>query len=315
MMTENKKSTRDAFIDGLLSVGEGNRKIVTVAADSQSRYGSFVNLYRERSFNVGIAEQSMIGIAAGLALAGKIPVVTSYANFLTFRACEQIRVDIAGQNLNVKIVGTDTGFSSEWLGYTHMALEDVASIRSIPNVVIIDPADYNEAFAATRAAFEYKGPVYLRLRGRKKENLVYDRIQDFQIGRGNVLRKGKDAVVISSGGAVYDSLKAVDLLRQNGINAALIDMASIRPLDDELILNFVSKIKTVVTVEDHNIVGGLGSAVAELLSENTRDTTLLRLGVKDSFGTAGTDEMLKKKFMLDTDGIASGIRSFIENHR
>lgn len=312
-MTDSRRSTREAFIDALLEISKKNENIVTIAADSQSRYGEFPNLHKNRSFNVGIAEQSMVGIAAGLALSGKIPVVTAYANFLTFRAAEQIRVDIAGQNLNVKIVGTDAGFSSEWLGYTHVALEDVAAIRSMPNIVIIDPADYDETFAATKAMFDYNGPVYLRLRGKGKEPQVYEKMESYKIGKGNILRGGSNIAIICSGGAVYDSLSAANILKGENIEATVIDMASIRPLDKELILDLALKVNLIVTVEDHNVIGGLGSAVAELISENCNNVKLLRLGVKDRFGTAGTEELLKKNFMLDDVGIAYNISEFLKN--
>lgn len=182
-MSELKKSTRTSFAEAIVELGEKNPDVVTVAADSASRYGDFIKKIPERSFNVGIAEQTMVSVAAGMALCGKIPVVTSYANFLAFRAAEQIRVDVAGSKLNVKLIGTDTGFSSAWLGFTHLALEDMGVIRAIPGIVIIDPADAAEAYVATKAIFEYNGPVYMRLRGRKEEPVIFYKKKDFKIGK------------------------------------------------------------------------------------------------------------------------------------
>ncbi|MCF6096474.1 transketolase family protein [Thermovorax subterraneus] len=312
-MSEIKKSTRTSFAEAIVEVGNEYKDVVTVAADSASRYGDFVKKFPERCFNVGIAEQTMIGVAAGLALCGKIPVVTSYANFLAFRAIEQVRVDIATAGLDVKMVGTDTGFSSAWLGFTHLALEDVAAVRSIPNIVIIDPADATEAYLATKAMFEYKGPVYMRLRGRKDEPVLFGKDYVFEIGKGNVLREGKDVLIISSGSAVYESLIAWEILRQKGISAAVVNMATIRPLDEALLLEITSSVQSVVTVEHHNVTGGLGSAVAELLAEKRPDVKLLRMGVKDTFGTAGSEEMLKAYFGLDGNAIAERIKSFLKN--
>lgn len=312
-MNEIKKSTRTAFAEALLEMGYKNENIVTVAADSASRFGDFVKKFPERSFNVGIAEQTMISVAAGLAQSGKIPVVTSYANFMAFRAIEQVRVDIASSGQNVKLIGTDTGFSSEWLGFTHIALEDMAAIRAVPGIVIIDPADADEAYKATKAIFEYEGPVYMRLRGRKEEPMLNIPGQDFKIGRGQVLAEGGDVLVVACGYAVYYSLKAAEIMKSKGINPTIINMSTIRPLDEELIAKYALSTKNVVTVEHHNITGGLGSAVAEFLSENMTCTRLKRLGVGNQFGEAGNIEMLVKEFGLDDAGIAASIERFLNN--
>lgn len=312
-MSEMKKSTRTSFAEALVKVGEENRNVVTVAADSASRYGDFVKRFPERSFNVGIAEQTMIGVAAGLALSDKIPVVTSYANFLTFRAIEQVRVDIATGGLNVKLIGTDTGFSSAWLGFTHLALEDMAAVRAVPNIAIIDPADAAEAYKATEAIFEHNGPVYMRLRGRKEEPLLPVAENNFEIGKGKILTEGGDVLIIACGGAVYDSLKAEEILQSKGIFAAVVNMATIRPLDEELLMKLTSSIKHIVTVEHHNITGGLGSAVAEFLAENEPDVRFMRLGVKNRFGTAGSEDMLKKGFGLDSESLAVKVEKFLNN--
>ncbi|CEP68262.1 Thiamin diphosphate-binding fold [Moorella glycerini] len=312
-MTARHESTRSAFIDALLQAGSiPNSDIVVVAADSHSRYGDFVKRFPERSFNVGIAEQTMIGVAAGLALIGKTVVTTAYANFLTFRALEQIRVDIAAEKLNVKLVGTDTGFAAAWSGYTHLALEDMAAIRALPHIVIVDPADAREAFEATCAILEYRGPVYLRLRGRQEEPSLPVYAGPFRIGEGKVLMEGRDVLLIACGSAVYESLKAAQLLKETGRTATVVDMATVKPLDVSLLLELASSIPRVVTVENHNITGGLGTAVAELLAEKALGTRLLRLGLRNRFGTAGSEEMLKKEFRLDAEGIATSVKEFLD---
>lgn len=311
MSREQTKSTRVAFSEALLEVGRKNSKIVTIAADSQSRYGEFVKEFPGRSFNVGIAEQTMVGVAAGFALSGYIPVVTSYANFLAFRALEQIRVDVATEKLNVKMIGTDTGFASAWLGFTHLALEDMAAISALPNIAIIDPADAAETLEATKAIFDYDGPVYMRIRGRKEEPILPVESRKFEIGKGEVLKAGKDVLMIACGSSVYDCLEAANIMNTRGIDPMVVNMATIRPLDEELLLNLLSFFKKVVTVECHNVKGGLGSAVAEFLAERAINTQLLRLGIKDRFGTAGSDSMLKKAFFVDGPSIADIVGKFL----
>jgi len=311
MSEKQKKSTRVAFAEALLEVGRVNSKIVTIAADSQSRYGQFVKEFPERSFNVGIAEQTMVGVASGFALSGYIPVVTSYANFLAFRAIEQIRVDVATEKLNVKMVGTDTGFSSQWLGFTHLALEDMAAISALPNIVIIDPADAVEAFEATKAIFDYEGPVYMRIRGRKEEPILPIKSRKFEIGKAQVLKPGKDILIIACGSSVYDSLQAAEILKDKNIDAMVVNMATIRPIDEKTLLDLIPSFTKVMTVESHNIRGGLGSTIAEFISERGINTQLLRMGVKERFGMAGSDEMLKQAFSLDGPGIARSAEKFL----
>lgn len=313
MSREQIKSTRDAFAEALLEVGRNNPEVITIAADSQSRYGKFVKEFPKRSFNVGIAEQTMVGVAAGFALSGYTPVVTSYANFLAFRALEQIRVDIATEKLNVKMIGTDTGFASAWLGFTHLALEDMAAISSLPNIAIIDPADAIETFEATKAIFNYDGPVYMRIRGRKAEPILPIESRNFKIGKAEVLKTGKDILMIACGSSVYDCLIAANLLKAKKVDAMVVNMATIRPIDEEFLLNLISSFKKTVTVECHNVKGGLGSVIAELIAEKAVDTQLLRIGVRNRFGTAGSDDMLKKAFFLDGPGIAANVEKFLNN--
>jgi transketolase len=311
MNRKTKESTRVAFAKALLEAGRTNPSIVTVAADSQSRFGDFVKEFPERSINVGIAEQTMVGVAAGFAISGYVPVITSYANFLAFRALEQIRVDIASELLNVKMIGTDTGFASAWLGFTHLALEDVAAISALPGIVIIDPADAIEAFEATKAMLNYEGPVYMRIRGRKEEPILPTEFHKFEIGKARVLKAGNDVMIVACGSSVYDCLEAANILKSYGIDAMVVNMATIRPLDEDFLLYSLPFFKKVVTVECHNIKGGLGSSIAELLSEKAIGTQLLRMGVRDRFGTAGADSMLKKAFLLDSSAITNNVREFL----
>jgi len=311
MSERHTKSTRVAFAEAILEVGRTNSKVVTIAADSQSRYGAFVKEFPERSFNVGIAEQTMVGVASGFALSGYIPVVTSYANFLAFRAIEQIRVDVATEKLNVKMIGTDTGFSSQWLGFTHLALEDMAAISALPNIAIIDPADAVEAFEATKAIFDYDGPVYMRIRGRNEEPILPIESRKFEIGKIEVLKTGKDVLIIACGSSVYDSLEAAKILESKNIAATVVNMATIRPLDEEGLSDLIPSFTKVITVECHNIRGGLGSTVAEFIVDRGINSKLLRLGVKDRFGMAGTEAMLKKAFFLDGQGIAEKVEEFL----
>lgn len=310
-MSVKKLAGRATFAATLAELGDINDKIVTVSADSESRYGNFPKKFPERNFNVGIAEQTMVSVASGLALCGKIPVVTSYANFLTFRAIEQVRVDVALEGMNVKLVGSDTAFSVGYLGFTHMALEDMAAIRSLPGIVIIDPADAIETIEATKAMFEYKGPVYMRLRGRKEDPILPEAKEPFAIGKGRVLTEGSDVAIIACGGAVYQSLQAAELLKSRGIKATVVNMATVRPLDEKLILSLAKSVGRLITVEYHNVVGGLGSAVAELLIENSPGTRLLRLGVRDRFGVTGSEEDIIRHFGLDGNGISASAESFI----
>ncbi|MGE5588770.1 MAG: transketolase family protein [Clostridia bacterium] len=314
-MAAEYASTRSAFIAALIEAGRFNTGIVVVSADSESRFGGFVKEFPNRSFNVGIAEQTMVGMAAGLALTGKTPVITAYANFLAFRALEQIRVDIAAEKLDVKIVGTDTGFSAGWSGYTHLALEDMAAIRALPNIVIMDPADGNEAFHATRAMFEHRGPVYIRLRGRQGEPALPVADRPFVIGQGEVLVEGEDVLIVACGAAVYHSLEAARLLREQGWSPSVVKMSTVRPLDEGLLGELAARIPKVVTVEEHSIVGGLGSAVAEFLCERGIGAHLRRLGVVNGFCRPGSEKALRKALSLDSEGIASAVSRFLINEK
>ncbi len=267
----------------------------------------FAKTYPRRAFNVGIAESNMIGIGAGLALAGRIPFVCSFACFVVGRF-ETIRISVAYTNANVKIVGTHAGIAIGEDGYSQMGLEDVACLRALPNVPIVQPADELEAKQAVAWAVEHQGPVYLRLT-RQNLEAVSPADYRFQLGRWLTLRPGTDVTVIASGGTVFNALEAAKQLQADGVSAEVINAASIKPLDEDTLVRSATRTRHVVTVEDHSIAGGLGGAVAETLAE-VLPTPLKRLGVT-GFGESGDPKGLYAKHGLDPAGIAGSVKKFL----
>lgn len=303
------KASRAAFGEALLELGATNDRIVTVDADlsKSTMTAKFAKAYPDRAFNLGIAESNMIGIGAGLALTGRIPFVCSFACFVVGRF-ETIRISVAYTNANVKIVGTHAGIAIGEDGYSQMGLEDVACIRALPNMPVIQPADELETRQAIAHAVEHQGPLYLRL---TRQNLepVCPADYRFQLGRWLVLRPGHDVTLIGSGGTMFNCLEAAKLLDADGVSAEVLNAASIKPLDEELLLRSAGKTGHVVTCEDHSVVGGLGGAVAETLGE-VMPTPLKRLGVQ-GFGESGDAKGLYAKHGLDPAGIAASIRKFL----
>ncbi|MBI2215719.1 MAG: transketolase family protein [Candidatus Rokubacteria bacterium] len=303
------KASRAAFGEALVELGARDERIVTVDADlsKSTMTAAFAKKYPERAFNVGIAESNMIGIGAGLALAGRIPFVCSFACFLVGRF-ETIRISVAYTNANVKLVGTHAGIAIGEDGYSQMGLEDVAMLRALPNVAILQPADELETKQAVAYAVEHDGPVYLRL---TRQNLepVCPLDYRFRFGRWLVLRPGHDVTVVASGGPVWNALQAAGELEAQGISAEVINAATVKPLDEELLLRSAGKTGRVVTVEDHSIAGGLGGGVAELLSE-VLPTPVRRLGVT-GFGESGDPHGLYAKHGLDPAGIARSVREVL----
>ncbi|MBI1736761.1 MAG: transketolase family protein [Candidatus Rokubacteria bacterium] len=304
------KASRAAFGEALVDLGARNPKILTLDADlsKSTMTGGFAKKFPGRAFNIGIAESNMIGIGAGLALAGWVPFVASFACFLVGRF-ETIRMSVAYTNANVKLVGTHAGIAIGEDGYSQMGLEDVAMLRALPNVAIVQPADELETKQAVAWAAEYRGPVYLRLTRQSLEP-VCPADYRFAIGNWLVLRPGHDVTLVASGGPVFNTLEAAKLLAADGISAEVVDAASLKPLDEERLLRSVGKTGHVVTVEDHNVAGGLGGAVAELLSE-VLPTPLKRLGV-NGFGESGDPKALYAKHGLDAGGIATSVRKFLQ---
>jgi transketolase len=272
--------------------------------------GSFADKYPERFRNIGIAEANMMSIAAGIATTGKNVFASSFAMFAAGRAWEQVRNSIGYPRLNVKVVGTHSGVSVGEDGATHQALEDIAIMRAIPGMLVVSPSDAIETKAAVKALMDYEGPAYLRV-GRIPADIINDTPDyKFELFKGYEMREGNDAAILATGLMVQEALKAHDILKAQGINARIIDIHTIKPLDEEIVLKAAKETGAIITVEEHNILGGLGGAVAELLSEKC-PTRLLRIGMKDEFGKSGKPQDLFKKFGLNADNISQQVKTFI----
>lgn len=303
------KASRAAFGEALIELGAKDERIVTLDADlsKSTMTAGFAKKYPGRAFNLGIAESGMIGVAAGLALTGHVPFACSFACFLVGRF-ETIRVSIAYSEAPVKLVGTHVGVAIGEDGYSQMGLEDIACLRALPNIPIVQPADELETRQAVAYAVEHPGPLYLRLTRQSLEP-VHDAAYRFQFGKAGVLRPGHDVTLLTTGGPVWNTLEAAKKLAAEGIQAEVINVATIKPLDEETILRSAGRTGHVMTVEDHGIHGGLGSAVAELLGE-VMPTPLKRVGVA-TFGESGDAKGLYAKHGLDPDGIAGSVRKFL----
>jgi transketolase len=303
------KASRAAFGEALLELGARDPRIVTLDADlsKSTMTAKFAKAYPERAFNLGIAESNMVGVAAGLALTGKIPFACSFACFLVGRF-ETIRISVAYTNANVKLVGTHSGIAIGEDGYSQMGLEDIACLRALPNVPIIQPADELETKQAIAFAVEHQGPLYLRL---TRQNLepVCPADYRFQLGRWLTLRPGTEVTLIASGGTVFNALEAAKKLEADGISAEVINAACIKPLDEDMLVASAAKTKHVVTIEDHSIHAGLGGAVAEALEE-VLPVPLKRLGVT-GFGESGDPKGLYAKHGLDPAGLAASVTKFL----
>jgi len=303
------KASRAAFGEALLELGARDPRIVTLDADlsKSTMTAKFAKTYPERAFNLGIAESNMVGVGAGLALTGKIPFVCSFACFLVGRF-ETIRISVAYTNANVKLVGTHSGIAIGEDGYSQMGLEDIACLRALPNVPIVQPADELETRQAVACAVEHPGPLYLRLTRQNLEPVCPPDYR-FALGRWLTLRPGHDVTLIASGGTVFNTLEAAKRLEAEGIAAEVVNAASIKPLDEDTLVRSATRTRHVVTIEDHSIHGGLGGAVAETLAE-VLPTPVKRLGVT-GFGESGDPKGLYAKHGLDPAGIAAGVKKFL----
>ncbi|MCI5822410.1 MAG: transketolase family protein [Lachnospiraceae bacterium] len=312
-MSEVKKiATRDSYGNALTALGKEHDNLVVLDADlaAATKTGIFKKEFPERHIDCGIAEANMIGIAAGLASCGKVPFCSSFAMFAAGRTFEQIRNSVGYPHLNVKIGATHAGISVGEDGATHQCNEDIALMRTIPGMTIINPSDDVEAKAAVQAAYEMEGPVYLRF-GRLAVPVINDTPDyKFEIGKGVVLKEGTDLTIFATGLEVNESLEAAKLLEADGVNAEVINIHTIKPIDRELVVKSAAKTGKVVTVEEHSIIGGLGSAVAEVLSEE-QPTKMLRIGVEDRFGESGPAVKLLEKYELDAAGIYKKVKAFI----
>lgn len=313
-MSEVKKiATRESYGNALVEVGKLHENLVVLDADlaGATKTGIFKKAFPERHIDCGIAESNMMGIAAGLATAGKVPFASSFAMFAAGRAYEQVRNSIGYPKLNVKIGATHAGISVGEDGATHQCNEDIALMRTIPGMVVINPSDDVEAKAAVMAAYEHEGPVYLRF-GRLAVPVINDRPDyKFELGKGVVLKEGKDVTIIATGLCVNESLEAAKLLATAGVDAEIINIHTIKPLDKELVVASAKKTGKVVTVEEHSVIGGLGSAVCDVLAEEA-PTKVLKIGVNDTFGESGPAVQLIKKYGLDSESICEKVKDFVK---
>ena len=301
-------ATRDAYGETLLELGKKLDNIVVLDADlsGSTKTGKFAKTFPERFYNIGIAEQDMIGTAAGLALSGKLPFASTFAIFETGRAWEQVRQTICYSNLNVKLVATHGGITVGEDGASHQATEDIALMRVLPHMTVIVPADALETKQVIHAIADYCGPVYVRL-GRSKVPAVMPDDYKFKIGKAYTFFIGKDVNIVAIGIMVSVALEAAKILRQKGIDTGVMNMSTVKPLDIKTLLNVAKACRLIVTAEEHSVVGGLGGAVSEFLSEN-HPAHVCRIGLKDSFGCSGTPEELMKHYGLTADAIVRTVR-------
>ena len=311
-MSDVKKiATRDSYGNALVELGKEHENLVVLDADlaAATKTGVFKKVFPERHIDCGIAECNMMGVAAGLATTGKVPFASSFAMFAAGRAFEQIRNSIGYPKLNVKIGATHAGISVGEDGATHQCNEDIALMRTIPGMVVINPSDDVEARVAVKAAYEHEGPVYLRF-GRLAVPVINDREDyKFELGKGVVLREGKDITLIATGLPVAETLEAAEKLAADGIDAKVINIHTIKPLDEELIVEAAKETGKVVTIEEHSVIGGLGSAVCDVLSEKA-PTKVLKIGINDTYGESGPAVEWVKKYGLDAESIYKKIKDF-----
>lgn len=306
-----KLATRDGYGKALLELGKQNPNVVALDADlsDSTRSEYFAKQFPERFFSMGIAEQDMIGAAAGLAFSGKIPYASTFAVF-SERAYEFTRNIVSRNKLNVKIAGSHAGIATGEDGKSAQAIEDIAIYRALPNMIVLQPCDAVECEKMVFALAEYKGPSYMRMH-RNAVPVIHNANYRFEIGKGEILKDGKDAVIFATGTLVHESLKAADILKNEAINVFVVNISTIKPIDEKLIIELAKKTNCVVTAEDHNVIGGLGGAVAEVLSENY-PCLMKRIGVKDVYAESGKPDELYEKYGLDAESIAEEVIKFVK---
>ena len=311
--TVKKIATRESYGNALLELGAENPNVVVLDADlaAATKTGVFKKAYPDRHIDCGIAESNMVGVAAGLATAGKIPFVSSFAMFAAGRAFEQVRNSVGYPHLNVKIGATHAGITVGEDGASHQCNEDIALMRTIPGMVVMCPADDIEAKAAVKAAAAYEGPVYMRF-GRAACPVINDKPDyQFEIGKGTIVKEGKDLTIVATGICVGNALEAAALLEEEGISAEVINICTIKPLDEEIIIASARKTGKVVTAEEHSVIGGLGSAVCDALCKSY-PVTVMKIGMQDVFGESGSAAALVEKYKLDGKGIYEQIKDFLK---
>ena len=304
-MKEEKKATRQSYGEALLELGKENEKIVVLDADlaGATKTGIFAKEYPERFFDMGIAEQDMMSTAAGLATCGKIPYASTFAIFAAGRAYDQIRNSISYPKLNVKICATHAGITVGEDGATHQMIEDISLMRTIPNMTVISVSDDTQTKWAVKEISKIEGPVYLRL-SRLATPIIYDKNYKFEIGKAIQLGEGTDGTIFSTGVTVAESIKAQEILKEKGINVRVIDIHTIKPIDKEIIKKSAKETKKLISIEDHSIIGGLGGAISEVLTEEY-PCKLIRLGIKDTFGKSGSAVELMKYFGITSTEIVN----------
>ena len=305
------KATRESYGMALVELGKENDKVVVLDADlsKSTKTCDFKNMFKDRFFNAGIAEQNLMGMAAGLSNVGNIPFASTFAVFATGRAFEVIRNSICYPKMNVKIAATHAGITVGEDGGSHQSVEDIALMSALPNMTVIVPADHREAMQATKAAANFVGPVYLRF-GRCNTEDIFDDNYKFEIGKGVELREGNDVAIIATGMMVQKAIEASDKLREEGINARVINISTIKPIDKELIIKAAKETKGIVTAEEHSIIGGLGATVSQVVTSN-HPTIVKTVGIKDTFGESGTPDELMKKYGLTSDEIIKAVKEII----
>ena len=310
--TIKKIATRESYGNALKELAEEFPQLVVLDADlaAATKTGIFKKAYPDRHIDCGIAECNMVGIAAGLASVGKIPFVSSFAMFAAGRAYEQVRNSVGYPHLNVKIGATHAGITVGEDGATHQCNEDLALMRTIPGMVVMCPSDDVEAKAAVRAALEYEGPVYIRFGRAAVPVINYKPNYKFEIGKGTVVREGSDVTIVATGICVDSALGAAEKLAAEGISAEVVNICTIKPLDEEIIINSAKKTGKVVTVEEHSVIGGLGSAVCDCLCANL-PTSVKKLGMQDVFGESGSAAALVAKYGLDAEGVYKSVKEFL----
>lgn len=310
---EALEGVRDVFGAAMLELGEEDQSVAVVVADSKfsSKLAGFASRFPDRFYDVGIAEQAMIGVAAGLAVSGRTVFVSAIANFASMRCFEQIRTDVAYPSLNVKVVAMSAGFSYPYLGPTHVCIEDIAIMRAMPNMAVLCPADSNEVAQVVHEAARYNGPVFIRL-GRQPMADVYPPDYRFRIGKGAILRRGRSLTMFGTGTSVSLCLDAARELESTGVDATVVSLSTVKPIDRTLIVETAAQADAVVTVEEHNLPGGFGSAVAEVVSEEL-PVLVKRLGVPDVFPVPGSRDAIMQLYGLTGSEVARATRAFLDD--
>ena len=307
-LTRDDRAMKDVYIDSLIKLAREDENIVVLDADLMHSNSTirFMKTYPERAINVGVQEANMIGVAAGLAATGKIPFSHTFSCFNTRRALDQIYMSVAYAKLNVRIVGTDPGITAAYNGGTHMPLEDVGVVRGIPTMTVLEPVDNVMMEALIKDVAYHDGPVYLRV-NRKEPEKIYAPGTKFTIGKGMALKDGQDATIMASGIMVAEALRAAQLLKERGVNARVVNIFTIKPIDQELVIRCAKETGAIVTCENHNVINGLGSAVAEVLGEHY-PVPLERVGVQDLFGEVGSLDYLQQRFAMTAKDIAEKVQ-------